>query len=83
MASNKKERRAAIQTSREEMEASLSEIQKLTLQRIEAHGWQLQFVRLSSHGAIPVVYDAGASQLAVIETDGNLNTRPGLKFRGQ
>lgn len=82
MANNKKERRGAIQSSREEMEASLSEIQKLTLERIEAHGWQLQFVRIhSDRSVVPVVYDAKSSQLAVIEPDGHLNTRPGLKFR--
>lgn len=82
MANNNKERRAAIQTTRAEMEASMSELQKLTLRRIEAHGWQLQFVRLhQDDSVIPVVYDAASGQLAVIEADGHLNTKPGLKFR--
>ncbi len=82
MNNRRSERRAASAASRDEMEAALTELQRLTLNRVCSHGWRLQFVRQGPDAeATAVVHDLKSGNLAVIGPDGSLDMQPGLRFR--
>ena len=61
----------------------LSLPQQLSLSRIEAFGWELQFVRRPLfQQPIPFIKSADGTQIAIIEENGNVNSTTPLKLRG-
>lgn len=62
----------------------LSPDQMMTLRQIENFGWEVAFVRRPSlYTKVIVVSSADRGKLGVLESDGQLNLEPGIRFREQ
>lgn len=76
------ERRSPQPASRAEMLESLTESQRVTVERLEGHGWRLCFVRTGEPGACDaIVNNVDMGTHGVVGTDGALAFRPTLRLR--
>jgi hypothetical protein len=77
------ERRRGTAAIPDDVDAMLTDLQRMTLRQIDSFGWRLQFVRRPLFQDVTVVVghqDSGA--LAVLDVDGHLDKESGLTPRG-
>jgi hypothetical protein len=66
----------------ENLEGFLNEAQLSALSRAESFGWELEFIRRPLfQEVVPVLLHPDSGHFEVLENDGTLNTRPGIKIR--
>lgn len=77
-----KERRKDASVAAQRLRAQLNEAQLLTLNSLEAFGWELKFIRRPLfQDPVPVVFDGDRQRFAILEADGTLNENPALDIR--
>ncbi len=76
------DRRTLLSPIPNHLERMLNNPQMKTLLELESLGWQLWFVRRPlNQPVLPVLYDPSFSVTAIIEKDGEKNTKHGMEFR--
>lgn len=77
------DKRSTIQPARKELESKLSREQLISLRRMEALGWSLQFIRKPLfQDAVPIILEGNGKRIGVLEVDGRLNCNVDIEFRG-
>ncbi len=68
--------------ARAELRRQLNEDQRIALSEIERYGWQLRFIRHPPfRPPIVVAADSEHGKFVVLESDGQINDRPGFPIR--
>ncbi len=76
------ERRKAASANLLRLKRELNDSQLTTLASLEHFGWELKFIRHKLfQEPIAVVFDSNREKFAVLQTDGQLNDKPGFDIR--
>ena len=76
------ERRSEGNQIPESLGEMLSEMQLLTLSKMEGFGWMLAFIRRPLfQGIVPVLLHPDSGEIGVLEDDGTLNIHSDTKIR--
>jgi hypothetical protein len=81
-ATEERERRKGVKPVPDHIYATLNEVQRLTLSRLESFGYSIRFVRRFNVGKpLVIVGDASGKSYAILDEDGNLDKSTPLTIR--